>query len=106
MKKGQKSPQNCIVKMQNNIQVFFSEKLQVFYVKEKGNHLPNDHFTSLITCRNEFFNDFLKHLEQFKTSANPMKFNYTDLKDKLNEFLMGKAANCKVIGNIEINKAS
>lgn len=106
MKKGQKSSQNCTIKMQNNVQVFFSEKLQVFFVREKKDHSPNKDFTSLISCRIELFNDFLKYLVQFKTSASPLNFNYIDLKDKLNEFLMKRAANCKVVGNIEISKAS
>jgi len=97
--KGQITLQNCAIKPQNIIQVFFSEKLQVFYVKEERNHLPNNNFKSLITCKNGVFNDFIKFLETFKSSECLASYKYIGLKDKLNEFLINRAGNCKVKTN-------
>ncbi len=87
--------------------VFYSEKLRVFYLKNEKIHFPNDNFQYLITCKEELFNDFLTHLAKFTTAENPKSYTFTELKDKLNKFLIKRANNCKVIGsNIEINKAS
>ncbi len=97
MKKGQITSQNCTIKKQNNIHVFFSEKHQVFYVKGRKNHLPKDYFKSLITCENEIFNDFLKYLAQFKSSVKPHFYTYLELEDKLNSFLIKRAGNCKTV---------
>ncbi|WBX78328.1 hypothetical protein PG911_08720 [Tenacibaculum ovolyticum] len=100
MKKGQITKQNCAIKSQNIIQVFFSEKLQVFYVKGKNNHLPNSNFKSLITCENSVFNEFLKFLEKFKSSECLASYKLLELKGKLNEFLINRAGNCKVVNKV------
>ncbi|PKH49516.1 hypothetical protein CXF68_01900 [Tenacibaculum sp. Bg11-29] len=97
MKKGQITQQNCTIKSQNSIQVFFSEKLQLFYVKEKDSHAPNNQFKSLITCNNTVFNEFLKFLEKFKPSESLTFYKSSDLENKLNEFLIKRAGNCKVL---------
>ncbi|MCG8207226.1 hypothetical protein [Tenacibaculum finnmarkense] len=87
--------QKKAIKAQNRIEVFFSEKLQVFYVKGKRNHEPTQKFKALITCEHAFFNEFLTFLEQFKSSKELKTYKFLELKDKLNDFLINNAANLK-----------
>ncbi|WP_271406960.1 hypothetical protein [Tenacibaculum soleae] len=99
MKKGQIKTQNCAIKTQNITQVFFSENLQVFYVKTKRDHLPNSNFKLLITCEMVLLKEFLKFLESFKTVNGLTSYKFLELKAKLNEFLIKRAGNCKTITN-------
>ena len=98
MKKGQNTQ-----KLQKTINVYFSETLNVFYVKPKYKHTAPGNFMHLITCENSLLNDFLKYLEQFIDHSKPKMYKYEEIKNKLNEFLIKRANNCKVIGNVEAN---
>ena len=106
MKTSKHSQQNCAIKTQNKIEVFYSETSRVFYVKTKKEHKLPEHFKSLITCAESLFNGFLNHLEEFVNSKQPKLYTFKELENKLNVFLIKRAKNCKVYGTIEINKAS
>ncbi|WP_272149106.1 hypothetical protein [Tenacibaculum aiptasiae] len=95
MKKGQISKQNCVIKARKKIQVFYSEKLNAFSLKEESDHLPNENFKYLISCEYSLFNEFTNFLEQFKVFAKPLSFTYKELENKLNQFLISRADNCK-----------
>lgn len=90
-----KSKQNCVIKAQNKIQVFYSEKLNAFSLKEESDHLPNQNFKYLISCDYSLFYEFINFLEQFKLFDKPLFFTYKELENKLNQFLINRADNCK-----------
>lgn len=95
MKEERRSVQNCVVKTRKKIQVFYSEKLNVFSLKEESDHLPNENFKYLISCEYSLFKEFMSFLEQFKLLGKPMMFRYKELENKLNQFLIRRANNCK-----------
>ncbi|MFL0063715.1 hypothetical protein [Tenacibaculum maritimum] len=87
--------QKSAIKAQNTIEVFFSEKLQVFYIKGCKNHQPTSSFKSLITCSKNVFNEFLTFLEQFRCSKELKFYEYSELKDRINDFLITSVASSK-----------
>lgn len=97
----QNSNQNCAIKAQNNVEVFYSEDQNVFYViKEK--HEVNKNFKRLINCSSQLLNDFLTHLAQFTNSFKPKRYTFKEMENQLNK----RANNCKIVGNVEIKSAS
>ncbi|WP_272152143.1 hypothetical protein [Tenacibaculum aiptasiae] len=93
--KKRKSTQNCVIKTHKKVQVFYSEKLNAFSLKEESDHLPNENFKYLISCDYSLFNEFTNFLEQFKIIDKPLSFTYKELENKLNQFLINRADNCK-----------
>ncbi|MDB0601350.1 hypothetical protein PL373_09350 [Tenacibaculum maritimum] len=75
----------------DTVLVFFSEKAQVFYLKDKNLHTPTNNFIPLITCKRNLFNDFLKSLAEFHEANNPKVYLFNEIEDKLNHFIINKA---------------
>ncbi len=94
---GQKQPQK--------IEIGFSEKANVFYVKSKEHKFPK-HFKSLINCPPGLIKDFFSYLEKIREKKEPKFYTFKEMEFLLNEFLIKRAKNCKVRGNYEVKAAS
>ena len=87
------------------LEIYFSEKSNVFYVKSENHNLPKQ-FKSLINCNQDLFYEFLNHLEESKDTEKPKLYSFQEMENKLNSFLIKKAKNCKVVGSYEVKSAS
>lgn len=70
-------------KTQNNFEVYFSEKQQVFFTRKKDQTFPKNHFKLLVNTTGKKFTEFLKSLES-SCIPKPPFFSYNDLKDRFN----------------------
>lgn len=94
-----------MIGQEQKLEVFFSEKSNVFYVKAQSHNLPKQ-FKSLINCNQQLFNEFLIHLENTIDMEKPKLYSFQEMENKLNSFLIKKAKNCKVVGKYEVKSAS
>ena len=92
-------------KQSKKLEVGFSEQSNVFYVKPKDHNLPKQ-FKTLINCPEKLFNDFLNYLEKLTDNEEPKFYTFQEMENVLNQFLIKKAKNCKVVGNYEVKAAS
>lgn len=72
-----------------NVQVFYSESSNVFYVLTKK-HSLSKHFKSLINCSEEVFQEFLEELGQ--NQQKPSQYSFDEMKNQLDNFLIKRAS--------------